>query len=246
MYTCEWCKSGFVPKQKQKRTPRFCSRACVNAGQSGRGNPSFGKTYRSKETHPEWAAKVSSTSTERRINYGDKNGMKRADARARVSATRKALFAANPQMRKEIGRAVSAAWAAGKFDGVAVGRCKWYDHVRPDGSVVKLQGTWEVALARRLDELGVFYTAHEGRWAYTLDGVERFYYPDFRVPMWDATIDVKGALWGEHGSQKYDAVRAANYEKTLVIATRELLEEWGVDIVGTQRELLGDRVKVCD
>lgn len=121
------------------------------------------------------------------------------------------------------------------------GRCKWYDHVRPDGSIVKLQGTWEVALARRLDELGVAYVAHEGRWPYTLDGVERSYYPDFHVPMWGVTIDVKGVFWDECGSQKYDAVRAANREKTLVIATRELLEEWGVDVVGTQRELLGGR-----
>lgn len=132
-----------------------------------------------------------------------------------------------------------AAWAAGKFDGVSVGRCKWYDHVRPDGRVVKLQGTWEVALARRLDELDVEYRAHEGRWPYVLNGVERSYYPDFYIPMWNVTIDVKGVFWDECGAEKYDAIRIWNRKKVLVIADRALLVSWNVDVLGTQRELLG-------
>ena len=75
MFVCEWCKTEFIPKRKQKRTPRFCSRACVNAGQAGSGNPAYGKTYRTKKTHPEWAARVSATSSARHINAGDVNGM---------------------------------------------------------------------------------------------------------------------------------------------------------------------------
>lgn len=118
------------------------------------------------------------------------------------------------------------------------GRCKWYDHTRPDGSTVKLQGTWEVALARRLDELGVEYRAHEGRWSYALDGVERSYYPDFYIPMWDVTIDVKGVFWDDCGAEKFDAIREANSYKQLVIANRDMLESWGVDVISVQYELL--------
>jgi hypothetical protein len=156
-----------------------------------------------------------------------------------MAATRRALYASDPEMRKKTARGVANAWASGKFDAVAVGRCKWYDHVRPDGSVVKLQGTWEVALARRLDRLRVTYSAHTGRWPYTdRDGHARNYYPDFYIPMWDVTIDVKGVYWGDCGTDKFEMIHTSNQDKTLVIANRTTLESWGVDVNGVQKELL--------
>jgi hypothetical protein len=235
--TCEYCRSSFEIAYKYRKR-RFCSRKCVDQSHIGVGNPAFGKTYRTKETHPEWAAKVSATSSARQINSGDKNGMKRSEVAARMGATRSRRYATDPEMRRKTAHGVSKAWAEGKFDGVAVGRCKWYDHVRPDGSTVKLQGTWEVALARRLDELDIEYTAHVGRWRYTLDGNDRCYYPDFYIPTWDVTIDVKGVFWDECGAEKYDAIRESNPDQTLVIANHEILESWGVNVLGTQRELL--------
>jgi len=245
LLTCKSCGCIFETAYKYRTKRQFCSRECVDKSRAGAGNPAFGRTYRTKKTHPEWAAKVSATSSARQINSGDSNGMKQAAARARVSATRKALYASDPEMRRQTSRGVAAAWAAGKFDGVPVGRCKWYDHTRPDGSVVSLQGTWEVAFARRLDELGVAYDAHVGRWRYTdLEGNDRSYYPDFYIPMWDVTVDVKGVYWDECGSEKYDAIRIWNCEKTLVIADRPLLESWGVDVLGTQRELLKRGVRL--
>lgn len=237
--TCKQCEKPFVVLYKYRTKRTFCSRECNRKGSSGAGNPAFGRTYRSKETHPEWAAKVSATSSARRINSGEKNGMKRIDVAARASATRSHRFATEPEFRAQVSAYTRNAWAAGKFDGVAVGRCKWYDHLRPDGSTVKLQGTWEVALARRLDEIGVAYEAHRGRWPYVdQEGRQRSYYPDFYVPMWDAHIDVKGVFWEEIGAMKFDLVRSSNSDKNLVIATRDTLESWQVDVVGVQRELL--------
>lgn len=71
-----------------------------------------------------------------------------------------------------------------------------------------------------------------------LDGVERSYYPDFYVPMWDMHVDVKGVFWDECGAEKFSAVRESNPEQTLVIADRETLESWGVDVLSVQKELL--------
>lgn len=231
------CQFTVLYKLRDKR--KYCSKDCAVKAFSGSGNPAFGRTYRTKATHPEWAAKMSVTSKARQINSGDKNGMKQTAARSKASETRKRKFKEDPEFAKQHADMMRNAWAAGKFDGVAVGRCKWYDHARPDGSIVKLQGTWEVALARRLDVLGVLYAAHEGRWCYTdLDGNDRSYYPDFYVPMWDVTIDVKGVYWDDCGAEKFDAIRESNPEHTLIIATRDVLESWGVDVAGVQSELL--------
>lgn len=164
---------------------------------------------------------------------GDNNPSKRPEVRARIAASVKAQcdpITLSKQMRD--------AYAEGKIVPKG-GRCKWYDHVRPDGSIVKLQGTWEVALARRLDALGVIYNAHEGRWRYTdLNGNDHSYYPDFYIPMWDTTIDVKGVYWDNCGAEKFDAVRGSNPERVLVVATRDVLESWGVNVTGVQSELL--------
>ena len=107
------------------------------------------------------------------------------------------------------------------------------------GEAVKLQGTWEVAFARRLDELEVDYVAHQGSWVYVDGlGVSRCYYVDFYVPMWDVFVDVKGAFWDAEQAEKVQFVRASNPDKTLFIATKSFLLEWGVRLLETQKELL--------
>lgn len=239
LLTCKGCGSVFEVGYKLRAKRQFCSRNCADKSHTGAGNPAYGRTYRTKATHPEWAAKVSATSSARQINAGEKNAMKRVDVAARASATRSHRFATEPEFRAQVSAYTRKAWAAGKFDGVAVGRCKWYDHVRPDGSIIKLQGTWEVALARRLDALGLEYLAHEGRWPYVdSDGRARSYYPDFHIPMWNVTIDVKGVYWDACGAEKFERIRASNCDAMLVVATRDVLESWGVDIASTQKELL--------
>jgi len=238
--TCKGCYQQFVTLYKYRNKRKYCSRNCADKAHTGEGNPSFGKTYRTKETHPEWAASISAGCITNEINVGEKNGMKRPEVAARMSKTRREKVTSDPVYREARSQCTRKAWADGKYDGVAVGRCKWYDHVRPDGSIVKLQGTWEVAFARRLDELSVSYDAHKGRWKYVaLDSKERSYYPDFYVPMWDTTIDVKGVYWDDCCSKKFDAIRSSNLDKQLVIATRDVLENWKVDLLSVQRELLG-------
>lgn len=216
-----------------------CGKECQSILQSGDGNPASGRTYRTKKTHPDWANSISKTSTERQINSGDKNGTKNPDVAARIAATRSKRFQEDPDFREQVAEYTRKAWADGKYDGVKTGKCKWYDHVTWKGEAVKLQGTWEVAFARRLDELEVDYVAHQGSWVYVDGlGVSRCYYVDFYVPMWDVFVDVKGAFWDAEQAEKVQFVRASNPDKTLFIATKSFLLEWGVRLLETQKELL--------
>ena len=156
-----------------------------------------------------------------------------------MGATRTQRFKDDPTLGENASLMMRQAWADGKYDGVAVGKCKWYDHVRPDGSVVKLQGTWEVAFARWLDASSLTYDTHRGRWNYVgRDGAQRSYYPDFYIHSWDTWVDVKGAFWGDEQATKLDYVRASNPDKCFIIANKQWLEEHRVDYLSVQHELL--------
>ncbi len=159
------------------------------------------------------------------------NPMKRADVAKRMSETRSARFQSDPEFREQVAAYTRKAWADGKYEGVKTGMCKWYAHTRPDGSVVKLQGTWEVVMARHLDSLQIAYDAHVGRIPYK-DGanVARSYYPDFYVPAVDSYIDVKGAFWDKVQSEKFSHIFRSNPNVRVLIANRGVFKMWNIDV----------------
>lgn len=115
------------------------------------------------------------------------------------------------------------AWVDGKYDGVRVGQCEWHDHVKPDGTLIKLQGSWELAYARHLDEQEIEYEVHHGRIPYTDDeGVARSYYPDFKLLETNEYIDVKNPLYVEKHARKIELVRQQNDIKLTVLGKKEL------------------------
>lgn len=234
---CLQCKQLFVLKTSKAKAEKrkYCSSNCANQAFkvqfSGERNPAFGKVYRTKATHPEWAAKMSVTSSTRRINAGDKNGMKRPEVAKRMSKTRREKVTSDPIYRKATSDRIRKAWADGKYDGVRVGQCKWYEHMKSNGAVVKLQGTWEVVFAQFLDSLGVEYSAHQGRIPYIDSvGVKRSYYPDFYIPMWDAFVDVKGAMFYDLQHNKMKNVIDSNPDKFIEIVTYEYFNSIGLDV----------------
>lgn len=241
--TCLQCKQLFALKTSKAKAEKrkYCSSNCANQAFkvqfSGEKNPAFGKVYRTKATHPEWAAKMSVTSSTRHINAGDKNGMKRPEVAKRMSKTRREKVTSDPTYRKATSDRIRKAWADGKYDGVRVGQCKWYEHMKSNGVVVKLQGTWEVVFAQFLDSLGVEYSAHQGRIPY-IDGVgvKRSYYPDFYIPMWDAYVDVKGAMFYDMHLVKMKQVQDSNPEKFIVIVTREYFDSIGLNVINLSAE----------
>jgi len=230
--TCKGCSCIFEVNYKLRKQ-KYCSRDCINRSFVGSGNPSFGKVYRTKETHPEWAEKISKTSTEREINSGDKNGMKKPDVAKRQGQTRSHKFATDPEWSKRTSRYVRKAWAEGKFDHVPVGRCKWYVHTKPDNSTVKLQGTWEVVFAQHMDRLNIEYEAHRGTIKYFYRETERSYHPDFYIPAMDVYVDVKGAFFNELQRDKFSAIKECNPNIEVYLVTKEVFRDLGIDI---QRE----------
>lgn len=81
------------------------------------------------------------------------------------------------------------------------GKCKWFDFIRKNGLVVKLQGTWEVRFAKVLEvidenwiKIGVGNNEHSFIWN---DGAENHYYtPDFYSEKYNKYFEVKGYWWG--------------------------------------------------
>lgn len=158
-------------------------------------------SYRLNPTRKE---RISKTLIANKINVGEKNGMKSLIARKKVSESRKNMSTEN---RKIYSTATRAAWKNGKYDGVKVGRCKWYAIQTPNGPM-KVQGTWELKYAEYLMENNITFYAHRGRISYIdSDGVTRSYYPDFYLPNEDKYIDVKAPYFYKIQEEKFSLIK---------------------------------------
>lgn len=79
-----------------------------------------------------------------------------------------------------------------KFGGLKEksGRCKKYNYTKKDGSKVWLQGSWELKLAKFLDEKNIHWDKNKIGFQYQFENKTRKYYPDFYVLK--KYIEVKG------------------------------------------------------
>lgn len=177
--------------------------------------------------HPEIRDKISKTSKERKVNCGDKNGMKQLHVRKKVSAARKRMFQ-DPKIRQHYAQKTREAWARGDFEGVRVGQCKWHDYLHRDGEIYKVQGTWELAFIKWIDKNELQFKCHKGRIPYTLDGVNKNYYPDFWINEWNSYAEVKCKHF--YVEDKFNAIRESNPGLGLKILFRDDLIKLGVDL----------------
>jgi hypothetical protein len=224
---CVFCERIFSVLFKNRNKQKFCSRECVNSKQKGEGNPAFGKRYRSKELNPEWAASIAAGCCG--VNAGDKNGMKKPEARAKASQTRKQMMQSR-ELREEISAQVRKAWADGKYEGVRVGQCKWFSFKKKDGTTIKLQGTWELAFAKWADEKSMTFATHKGRLAYVMDGQTKSYYPDFFVEDWGCYVDIKNDYHMQLQKDKFQAIQSSNPNVKIRILGKEDLKQLGVSL----------------
>jgi len=249
---CEWCKLVEVHKGR-----KFCSRMCASK---------YGSSRRKELAHQDVNIMCETCKTIFTVNYSNRNRrfcsfvckskspidnekarqqmllnnpMYNSDTCSKASKTRKAKFANDPEFKEMIAECTRQAWASGKYDDVPVGKCKWYAHTKPSGETVKLQGTWEVAVARYFDANNIDYVAHRGRFPYTTpDGATRSYYPDFFLPSTNEHVDVKGAFWSWEQRDKLDHIRNSNPTMKLVIYDKKKLEDLNIDYGSVQKELL--------
>lgn len=194
-----------------------------------KNNPAFGKTYRTKKTHPEWALKVSNTHIQRKHIVGEKNPMKNKEVAARMGKSRSKKFETDNEFRAMTSELVKKAWKDGKYDGVKIGKCKWYKFVKADGKTCNLQGTWEFAYAVWLEKNHIPFIAHKGRISYIDNaGNSRSYYPDFYLPETDEFVDIKNQYHYSLNKEKWENIRKSNPELKIILLFKEDLKTMGV------------------
>jgi hypothetical protein len=114
-------------------------------------------------------------------------------------------------------------WADGvTYTNVQAARTKWYDHVKPNGDKIRLQGTWEVLYAQYMDTNDISYLAHKGAIWYTrsFDKTRRVYLPDFFITHSNEYVDVKNDYLLRIDHQKIEDVRACNPTINLRIVSK--------------------------
>lgn len=98
------------------------------------------------------------------------------------------------------------------------GKCKWFEY---NGQ--KLQGSWELNVAKKLDELNIPWykpTVHKDVLQYTLDGKIKSYTPDLYLPTYNVFLEIKGYWWG-NDKAKMQAVIEQNPNVTIVIIEKD-------------------------
>lgn len=102
-------------------------------------------------------------------------------------AGRKHSEVTKKKMSDDIKKRYAAGWEC------KAGRCKKYEYTSPIAGNIKLDGTWELSVAKYLDTLGVSWERNKKRFEYIReDGRCSTYQPDFFVADWDLFIEVKG------------------------------------------------------
>jgi len=233
--TCDTCgvefKRNKASQTNVSKNPLYTSDSCQKCWRKILNNRPEHKEKLSQAIRsmiandPDWCRRNSES--KKGINQGDKNGMKQPDARRKVSEWRKNHFR-DEKNRKKVAEMVSRAWVEGKYDGVAVGKCKWFTLTHDDGTEFKVQGTWEKAFAEWLLRQGTQFEAHRGRISYSLDGQERNYYPDFYLPETDEYIEIKNRYHYGKQKAKFQALREQHPDLTIRLIFGDELRERGI------------------
>jgi len=110
--------------------------------------------------------------------------------------------------------------------GESGGYCQWYE-IDNNGSVEKVQGTWELAYAKQLIADGFPFKSHPGFIEYIdKNGVIRRYFPDFQRLDTGEYIDVKNPFCLKQDKEKLARVMATGV--CLTIVTKEDLQRLGI------------------
>lgn len=160
---------------------------------------------------------------------GDENPMRRAEVRAKVSATRTAMMK-DPEERQKYVQGSIDAHARGVYIGIDTsGRCKWHTYQHSNGNKYKVQGTWELKFIEWLDNNNVEFECHKGRLPYVDGEFTRNYYPDFFVPSMGGYIDVKSTYWYKKQQDKWKKL-IEQYPGQITVLTEYELRKLGIKL----------------
>lgn len=179
------------------------------------------------ELDPEWKTR-NSESKKGKINLGESNGMKSLDARNKASVSRSNLMATG--YSKIVSDYTKKAWAEGKYDGVKVGRCKWYHYTHSNGILYKVQGQYEYHFIEWLDKNNIKFDCHRKKLKYAdSNGEFHSYLPDFFVYDWDSYVEIKNKFHMSQQIEKFENIRKSNPEIKITILLEKDLENLGID-----------------
>lgn len=102
------------------------------------------------------------------------------------------------------------------------GKSKWFDY-----NGVKVQGTWELNIAKKLDEQKIKWVklkTNKDVWRYCINGKFKSYTPDFFLPETNTFLEIKGFWWG-NDKQKMKHVLEQHSDKTLIIIEKDKYEK---------------------
>lgn len=120
------------------------------------------------------------------------------------------------------------------------GKCKWIEYTKPNGTVVQLQGSWEVRFAKVLDVIDENWDKpklnnieHSFTWIDD-ENKEHLYSPDFYSPKLNKYFEVKGYWWG-NDKEKMKRVIDQNKDTVIEIVRKKDLESYEKLILYTDR-----------
>lgn len=193
---CLNCETDFNPN---KKTTKFCSRKCA-------------AIYRSKDK--EYILKLSEAASNRKPIYHTKEtkekisnslkGYRHTDeARKNMKDSYKKhdIWNKNKHLSEEHKRKISLNNKGG--------RTKWYKVEKPNGDIIKVQGTYEERFSKvlnKLDENWIKPTIHDRRHQFQwIDekGKTHWYTPDFYSPKLDKYFEIKGYWTRNQKEKKY-------------------------------------------
>lgn len=179
MFLCQYCSREIPNKGGLAAHEPFC-----------KSNPSRTQRQKSPNAHAKKGAvpwnKGLTASTDARIATVAEhlsNTMKGVHRNFSEDGLKRLSISTRSNMRKRY----ASGWEP------TCGRCKKYSYSSPVAGDIKVDGTWELAVARHLDSIGVIWCRNKKRFPYTKpNGTPSTYQPDFYVETWDTFIEVKG------------------------------------------------------
>lgn len=165
------------------------------------------------------------------VNAGDKNGMKRPEVRARVSATRSKLME-DPEFRSKFKQGSLNAWGRGCYDNANTSvQTHWHEYKHSNGTTYKVQGRYELKFIEYLDDNNLSFECHKGKIPYTGDdGLTHHYFPDFYVHEWESYVDPKASHWYRIQKRKFELLNEQHPNLKLKIMLESDLKNLGIKL----------------
>jgi len=104
------------------------------------------------------------------------------------------------------------------------GRCKKIDYVSKIAGIIKVDGTWELAVAKYLDAKQFTWYRNKKRFHYfnEITNKDATYCPDFYIVEWNSYIEVKGY------KTKLDDIKWKQFTEPLIIWMKKDLIDMGI------------------